>query len=82
MATTELYPFVTQNGRIRHITFILDPNYIFLQDFNFICHVVLVLNFLHFLVGKGDFCLGVCWLEIDWDSFPISAKLRRSCCCL
>lgn len=77
VATTELYPFVTQKGRIWHIVFVLDQNYAFLKDFDsFICHVMLVLNFLHFLVGKGDFCPGICWFEIDVDPFPISARLQ------
>lgn len=44
--------------------FIWDQNHAFLESsIIFICHVALVLIFLHFLVGKGDFCPGICWFE-------------------
>lgn len=43
---------------------ILDQNHAFPESLIFfICHVALVLIFLHFLVGKGDFCPGICWFE-------------------
>lgn len=46
--------------------FVFNQHHAFLESFIFfICHVVLVLIFLHFLVGKGDFCPGICWFECE-----------------
>lgn len=64
VAITEMHSSVIQNGRIWHVIFILDQNHAFLKSLIFfICHVVLVLNFLPFLVGKGDFWPGICCFE-------------------
>lgn len=60
--------------------FILDQNHAFLESsIFFICHVVLVLIFLHFLVGKGDFSPGICWFECGLFTHPCCLQRFKLC---